>query len=129
MSQIKKRTLLDMFPPVSTEQWEEVIKKDLKGTDYGKKLLWKTDDGITVKPYYRAEDLEALNDAGRETGPSAHVLEAGKNANDWAIREEIDEPDPAKANEMARKALQDGAEELCFVIECGSEDLAGVRAC
>ena len=27
------------FPPVSTEQWEEVITKDLKGADYEKKLV------------------------------------------------------------------------------------------
>ena len=30
------------FPPVTTEQWEEVINKDLKGADYDKKLVWKT---------------------------------------------------------------------------------------
>lgn len=30
------------FPPVSTPQWEEVITKDLKGADYEKKLVWKT---------------------------------------------------------------------------------------
>jgi methylmalonyl-CoA mutase len=122
MSETKELSLLETFPPVSTEQWEEVIKKDLKGADYGKKLLWKTDDGITVKPYYRAEDL-----AGWGTALPTHPPEDGKNANDWAIREEIDEPDPGKANEMARQALEDGAEELCFVLDCGSQDLPGVR--
>ncbi|HEX8926488.1 MAG TPA: methylmalonyl-CoA mutase family protein, partial [Terriglobales bacterium] len=41
----------------------------------------------------------------------------------------MDERDPARANELARKALQAGAEELCFVIDCGSQDLPGVQAC
>ena len=36
------------FPPVSTEQWEEVITKDLKGADYEKKLVWKTPEGFSV---------------------------------------------------------------------------------
>ena len=34
--------LFSEFPPVSTEKWEEVINKDLKGADYEKKLVWKT---------------------------------------------------------------------------------------
>jgi hypothetical protein len=36
------------FPPVSTPQWEEVIAKDLKGADYEKKLVWKTQEGFAV---------------------------------------------------------------------------------
>ncbi len=128
MSEAKKLSLLETFPPVSTEQWEEVIKKDLKGADYGRKLLWHTEDGVTVKPYYRAEDLDGLQqelDAATLSG----MPDPAKNANDWAIREEIDEPDAAKANDIARKALEAGAEELCFVIECGTEDLPGACAC
>ena len=34
--------LLQEFPPVSTQSWEEVIRKDLKGADYAKKLIWQT---------------------------------------------------------------------------------------
>lgn len=127
MSETKKLTLLDTFPPVSTEQWEEVIKKDLKGADYAKKLLWKTEDGITVQPYYRAEDFDVVKGAGVGNAPPPHDTQ--RNANDWAIREEIEEADPAKANEIARKSLADGAEEVCFVIDCGSQDLPGARAC
>ena len=39
------------FPAVSTEAWEEVIIKDLKGADYDKKLVWKTQEGFNVRPY------------------------------------------------------------------------------
>ena len=49
--------LFNEFPPISTEQWEAVIEKDLKGADYEKKLVWRTDEGFKVRPYYRAEDL------------------------------------------------------------------------
>jgi methylmalonyl-CoA mutase len=55
-----KERLFKDFPPVSTETWEEVIHKDLKGADYDKKLIWKTIEGIDLKPYYRKEDLEKL---------------------------------------------------------------------
>ena len=48
------------FPPVSTAEWEAVIQKDLKGGDYDKKLVWRTDEGIAVRPYYRSENLAGL---------------------------------------------------------------------
>lgn len=54
---LQQLNLLDDFPPVSTAEWEAVIQKDLKGADYDKRLKWRTDEGIVVKPYYRAEDL------------------------------------------------------------------------
>ena len=38
-------------------QWEAAIAKDLKGADYEKQLVWKTDEGIAVRPYYRAEHV------------------------------------------------------------------------
>ncbi len=47
------------FPPVPTAEWEKIIQADLKGADYEKKLVWKTEEGLAVKPYYRAEDLPA----------------------------------------------------------------------
>ena len=52
--------LFSEFPPITTEQWEQKILEDLKGADYAKKLIWKTIEGLNVKPYYRAEDLNNL---------------------------------------------------------------------
>jgi methylmalonyl-CoA mutase len=49
--------LLEDFPPVATEEWEAAIRADLKGADYEKKLIWKTPEGIAVRPYYRRENL------------------------------------------------------------------------
>ena len=40
MATTKREKLFTEFPPVSTEQWEEVIKADLKGADYERKLVW-----------------------------------------------------------------------------------------
>jgi len=52
--------LFPEFPPVSTAQWEEQIAADLKGADYEKKLVWRTNEGFPVRPYYRGEDLAGL---------------------------------------------------------------------
>src|ERR1700733_6199276 len=49
------------FPPVATAAWEAAIAKDLKGADYEKKLVWRTEEGLAVRPYYRREALLGLD--------------------------------------------------------------------
>ena len=56
----KKLNLLADFPAVSTEQWMEVVTRDLKGSDFEKRLVWRTNEGFKVQPFYRAEDIEGL---------------------------------------------------------------------
>ena len=102
------------FPPVTTAQWEEVILKDLKGADYQKKLVWRTDEGFLVKPYYRAEDLEWLDYL--EALPNQFPYTRGFKAKDnkWDIVQEITEKDPKKANLVATNALSKGADTVSF---------------
>ncbi|MDR2511639.1 MAG: methylmalonyl-CoA mutase family protein [Bacteroidales bacterium] len=69
------------FSPISTQEWENVIQKDLKGADYAKKLLWKTLDGFTVKPYYREEDAEKIPNLEE----NQHIIRKNRNNNDWEI--------------------------------------------
>ena len=49
------------FPPVSTATWEAAIARDLKGADYEKKLVWRTEEGLAIRPYYRKEALDGLD--------------------------------------------------------------------
>lgn len=44
------------FEPISAAAWKQKIQADLKGADYNETLLWKTDEGIVVKPFYTKED-------------------------------------------------------------------------
>ncbi len=75
------------FPPVTTEQWEEVIQKDLKGADYEKKLVWKTQEGFSVRPYYRAENLKDIKHLGSEAGAFPFVR-GTKDDNNWLVRQD-----------------------------------------
>jgi methylmalonyl-CoA mutase len=105
--------LLQEFPPVTTEFWEEVIRKDLKGADYAKKLIWQTEEGLAVQPYYRSQDLAGLDYLN--TAPGIFPYVRGTHAvGDWLIREEIDEPMPETANQAACFAVSAGAEEISF---------------
>jgi methylmalonyl-CoA mutase len=105
--------LLQEFPPVSTESWEEAIRKDLKGTDYAKKLIWQTGEGLAVKPYYRAEDIVGLDLPAAAPGDFPY-LRGDRPSGDWRIREEIDAADPEQANHAAHHAVIAGAEEIAF---------------
>ena len=106
--------LFSEFPPVTTEQWEEVINKDLKGADYEKKLVWRTIEGFKVKPYYRAEDLENLEYLDSNPGQKPYTRGKHSDNNVWDIRQDITEKEPAKANAVALDALKRGATSLNF---------------
>lgn len=110
--------LFTEFPPVSTEQWEEVITKDLKGADYEKKLVWKTLEGFSVRPYYRAEDLKNLKYMGQEPGVFPFVRGTGET-NNWFIHQGICCCDGnfEKANKEAKLLLTKGVESLGFYID------------
>ena len=106
--------LLAEFPPVSTATWEEAILKDLKGADYAKKLIWQTDEGMAVKPYYRAADIESIDNIDAPPGVFPYARGTKPNG-DWRIREEIDVIDAAEANRAATAAVVAGAEEISFL--------------
>ncbi len=101
--------LFSEFPPVSTQEWEAVINADLKGADYEKRLVWQTLEGIQVKPYYRAEDLENLSYLKANPGEAPYVRGNKTNNNAWDIRQDIDAKDIANANKVALDAIKRGA--------------------
>ena len=119
--------LFSEFPPVSTEKWEEVIIKDLKGADYEKKLVWKTLEGFKVKPYYRAEDLEKLEYLDSNPGEAPYVRGKQEASNTWDIRQDIKADNIADANATAVDAVKRGATAL-GLCTCRVETLADMQA-
>jgi len=53
-------SLQETFAPVPTAAWEEQARNDLNGRDYAQLLLWRTDEGVLAKPFYRSEDVAGL---------------------------------------------------------------------
>ncbi|PKP23225.1 MAG: methylmalonyl-CoA mutase small subunit [Bacteroidetes bacterium HGW-Bacteroidetes-21] len=111
MSEHSKEKLFDEFPPISVEQWEEVILKDLKGEDYRKKLIWNSPEGIPVRPFYTKNDT-----AGKEKLSQDSVIRGNADA-DWDICEEIYVADLNKANATAMDALAKGATAINFILQ------------
>lgn len=115
-----KEKLFSDFSPVSTEKWMEKVTADLKGADFEKKLVWKTNEGFKVKPFYRMEDLEGLKTTNALPGEFPYLRGTKKN-NVWLVRQEIKVDDPKEANKKALDILMKGIDSLSFNID--SKDL------
>ncbi len=113
---MKKEKLFDNFPPVTTKAWMELISSDLKGADFSKKLVWKTNEGFDVNPFYRAEDLENLSFTDTLPGCFPYVRGKKSENNEWLIRQNIEVTDYSAANEKALFILNRGVDSLGFVI-------------
>lgn len=116
MAKDNNHKLFTDFPPVSTEQWEKVINSDLKGADYEKKLVWKTIEGINVKPYYRAEDLQKIQTVNAQPGEFPFVRGNKHKGNQWLIRQDlkVNTAKPEETNSKARLMLERGVQAIAF---------------
>ncbi len=103
-----KKLIINDFPPVTTKEWEDTILADLKGADYEKKLVWKTYDGMAVRPYYRAEDLETLNISEVLPGHPPYTRGAKPGSNRWEIRQDIPGVDPKEISSLAVNNVKRG---------------------
>ncbi len=109
MKEEPKKRLFEEFPAISTETWDNKIRADLKGADYEKKLVWKTDEGIPVKPYYRDEDLQNLSYLDH----TSLLRFSGSTPNSWTICQDIfPGKDLAEANQRIKSALKGGAQAI-----------------
>ncbi|MBL7742644.1 MAG: hypothetical protein JNN00_04130 [Chitinophagaceae bacterium] len=86
--------LFPEFDGITAKTWKEIAIKDLKGGDFDKRLVWKTDEGISVQPFYTAEDLG-----------SVPVIHNSENKNGWLNYVEVDTSDQAAANKFIRRMI------------------------
>lgn len=92
--------LFDEFEPVTAAAWKQKIQVDLNGADYNETLLYKTDEGIIVKPFYTKED---------STNSLINLPKKG-----FHICQTIFIHDEKIANFLASDALKRGANALQF---------------
>lgn len=112
-----KEKLFSDFPPVPTREWMDKVMTDLKGADYEKKLVWKTNEGFKVKPFYRREDIEELKTTEGLPGEFPYIRGNKKNDNTWFIRQDITVNNAEEANRKALDILNKGVDSLGFSIK------------
>jgi methylmalonyl-CoA mutase len=113
--------LADDFPPVATAEWEAAIQKDLKGADYQKLLVWRTDEGIAVKPYYRREDVAGLD--YRNTVPGQFPFVRAQRGS-WEIAQEKAPAEDAIRADRLHEAGATAVQELGYALANAVERLS-----
>lgn len=98
------KSLFKDFDSVSAKQWKQKIQFDLKGADYNDTLIWKSNEDISVKPFYHADDFKELPEI------------SNTKATQWKICQTIFVADVKKSNLKAIDAIEKGAESLKFII-------------
>ena len=93
--------LFEEFDQVTAAAWKQKIQVDLKGADYNDTLLWHTNEGITVRPFYHAEDAAEI---------------ANLPSNNWRICQQITVVNVEEANAQAAEYISKGAESIYFQI-------------
>lgn len=111
----KKLNLQADFPSVSSQEWMDKVVADLKGADFDKKLLWKTNEGFTVRPFYRSEDIQHYKTIGNEPATFPFVRST-KLDNNWLVRQDLVVKDPLISNNKALDILNKGVNSLGFRI-------------
>ena len=115
MSNCKEKLFTEFVAP-SKQEWLDKIQVDLKGADFDKRLVWRTNEGFSVQPFYRREDVLKLKTPDALPGEFPYVRGNKKKDNEWYVRQDIKADDAMAANEKALDLLNKGIDSLCFKI-------------
>ena len=112
-----KEKLFTEFAAPTTQEWLDKIQVDLKGADFQKRLVWRTNEGFNVQPFYRREDLANLKTPDALPGEFPFVRGNKKDSNAWYVRQNVVVgEDPKAANAKALDILNKGIDSLGFHI-------------
>ena len=111
-----KEKLFSDFTAPSRQEWRDKIEVDLKGADYQKKMVWRTNEGFSMEPFYRKEDVDQLATVNALPGEFPYVRGNKAADNEWYVRQDIKCECPKEANAKALDILNKGVTSLGFFI-------------
>jgi len=112
-----KEKLFTEFQAPTTQEWLDKIEVDLKGADFQKRLVWRTNEGFNVQPFYRREDLKDLKAVDCLPGQFPFVRGNKTDNNLWFVRQNIIVEDAKAANAKALDILNKGVDSLGFKLK------------
>lgn len=113
---MENKKLFSDFAPVSKQEWLNKIQVDLKGADFNKRMVWRTNEGFNVQPFYQREDIKDLATTNALPGEFPYVRGNKKADNVWYVRQNIVCDCPKEANAKALDILNRGIDSLGFKI-------------
>ena len=124
----KKERLFSEFAPVSRQEWLDKITVDLKGADFNKKLVWRTNEGFSVQPFYLREDVENFPTTTALPGRYPFVRGNKVNDNNWYVRQNVKCGDAKETNKKVLDLLGRGVDSLGLCIPKDSVNAAYLDA-
>ena len=110
------------FAPADRAAWRALVARALGDRDFDGTLVTRTYEGLDLQPLYDRADAQVAgaatrNDAGLTRGTAG-----------WEIRQSVDHPDPAAANQALLHELASGATAITLVLDPAGERAAGPGA-
>lgn len=109
------RPLMTAFDPATRDDWRALVEKALKGADFEKTLVSRTEDGLRIEPIYARSDAKPAppnpGTAPFTRGTAAHVEGLG-----WQIHQVVAEADAQTANRVALEELDAGTNGIVLQI-------------
>ena len=108
------------FPPVSYQQWREMVDESLKGASFEKKLVTHTYEGVDLQPIYTWADRLGEGDATGLPGQAPFVrgfTPLGAAASGWDLRQEHSQPEPKTINAAIIADLEGGVTSIQLVLD------------
>ena len=107
------------FAPAERAAWQALVARALGDRDFDATLVTRTYEGLDLQPLYDRADARVAgaatrNDAGLTRGTAG-----------WEIRQSVDHPDPAAANQALLHELASGATAVTLVMDPAGEHAAG----
>lgn len=116
MADNKELKLFSDFTAPTRQEWLDKIQVDLKGADFQKKMVWRTNEGFSMQPFYLKEDVDKLPTVNALPGEYPYVRGNKKADNNWHVRQDIRCASAKEANEKALDILNRGIDSLGFFI-------------
>ncbi len=105
------------FPAATEAQWLGLVEKVLKGADFEKRLVTRTDDGLAIRPLYtRTDAIPEAQAAVPGTAPFTRGRRGAPDGQGWDIRQLHADPDPAAANTAILEDLAGGVTSIALRI-------------
>tara|TARA_B110000003_G_scaffold178452_1_gene177871 strand:+ start:9102 stop:10472 length:1371 start_codon:yes stop_codon:yes gene_type:complete len=100
---MSKTSLFENFESTSEKKWKQKIQFELQGKDFNNSLVWKSIEGIDVKPFYHSNSFSKSEDIEYKSSK-------------WKIGDSIFVNSIEKSNLHALNLIKNGIEALYFII-------------
>ncbi|MEO1092899.1 MAG: methylmalonyl-CoA mutase subunit beta, partial [Pseudomonadota bacterium] len=124
MMQGDELNLAEGFAEPNLQAWRAAVDKVLKGADFERRMVTRSEDGFAIQPLYTPADAEESGVPG-----NAPFVRGTRPADGrWLIEQRHAHPDPALANRQGLDDLARGVEGLRLVVADPLADTAeGIR--